>query len=43
MFEDDESDCEFGLPSGRKKFIFGAAEDEFLVFCMIRFISLSGR
>ena len=42
MFEDDESDCEFGLPSGRKKFIFGAAEDEFLVFCMIRFISLSG-
>jgi len=42
LFDDDESDGEFGIPGGRKKFIFSAAEDEFLVFCMIRFISLSG-
>ena len=42
LFDDDESDGEFGVTTSRKKFIFGPSEDEFLVFCMIRFIALSG-
>lgn len=41
-FDEEDSDGEFGFATTRKKFIFGEAEDEFLVFCMIRFIALSG-
>ena len=43
VFDDDDSDGEYNLAAARRKaFIFGASEDEFLVFCMIRFIALSG-
>jgi len=39
----DESDGDFDqFPSHRKRFVFKQAEDEFLVFSMIRFIALSG-
>ena len=42
VFDDDDSDGEYNLAAARRKaFIFGASEDEFLVFCMIRFIALS--
>ena len=40
IFDDYESDDE--LSNMRRKFVFTAIEDEFLIFCMIRFIALSG-
>ena len=40
VFDDYESDDEFS--NTRRKFVFTAIEDEFLIFCMIRFIALSG-
>ncbi|MGA1706816.1 MAG: hypothetical protein ACO39X_07220, partial [Candidatus Nanopelagicaceae bacterium] len=40
-FDEEDSDGEFSFAT-RKKFVFSEAEDEFLIFCMIRFIALSG-